>query len=98
MAMAGGSIAAAAGGVGKNGIGAGVGSIFPPTRLLVLRVVDGRQNVIEVDLKQAMRDPGQRILIEPNDFVVLEYRPTEVVMNTILSVFQVNMSLNSLWD
>lgn len=98
MAMAGGSIAAAAGGVGKNGIGAGVGSIFPPTRLLVLRVVNGRQSVIEVDLKQAMRDPCQRILIEPNDFIVLEYRPTEVVMNTILSVFQVNMSLNSLWD
>jgi protein involved in polysaccharide export with SLBB domain len=98
MAMAGGSIAAAAGGVGKNGIGAGVGSIFPPTRLLVLRIVDGRQNVIEVDLKQAMRDPAQRILIEPNDFIVLEYRPTEIVMNTILSVFQINMSLNSLWD
>jgi len=98
MAMAGGSIAAAAGGSGIDGIGTGVGSIFPPTRVLVLRIVDGRQSAIEVDLKQAMRDPGQRILIEPNDLIVLEYRPTEVVMNTILSTFRVNMSLDSIWN
>lgn len=98
MAMGGGSIAAAAGGSGNDGIGSGVGSIFPPTRVLVLRVADGRQNVIEVDLKEAMRDPGQRILIEPNDMIVLEYRPGEVVMNTILSTFRVTMSLDSFWN
>ena len=98
MAMSGGSIAASAGGSGLDSVGSGVGSIFPPTRVLVLRIVDGRQNVIEIDLKQAMRDPGQRILIEPNDMIILEYRPTEVVMNTILSTFRVTMSLNSLWD
>ena len=98
MAMSGGSIAAAAGGSGIDGIGTGVGSIFPPTRVLVLRMVNGRQNAIEVDLKEAMRDPNQRILIEPNDLIVLEYRPSEVLMNTILSTFRVNMSLDSLWN
>ncbi|MHB8897646.1 MAG: polysaccharide biosynthesis/export family protein [Thermoguttaceae bacterium] len=98
MAMSGGSIAAAAGGSGLEGVGSGVGSIFPPTRVLVLRMVNGRQNAIEIDLKEAMRDPNQRILIEPNDFVVLEYRPNEIVMNTILSTFRINMSLDSLWN
>lgn len=98
MAMSGGSIAAAAGGSGIDGIGTGVGSIFPPTRVLVLRVVNGRQNAIEVDLKEAMRDPNQRILIEPNDLIVLEYRPSEVVMNTILSTFRITMSLDSVWN
>lgn len=98
MAMSGGSIAASAGGSGLDSVGSGVGSIFPPTRVLVLRIVDGRQNVIEIDLKEAMRDPGQRILIEPNDMIVLEYRPTEVLMNTILSTFRVTMSLDSLWN
>jgi len=98
MAMAGGSIAAAAGGSGSEGLGGGVGSIFPPTRVLVLRVADGRQNVIEVDLKQAMRDPAQRILIEPNDLIVLEYTNSEVFINTIMSTFRVTMSLDSLWN
>lgn len=96
--MSGGSIAAAAVGSGLDGVGSGVGSIFPPTRVLVLRVVDGRQHVIEIDLKEAMRDPAQRILVEPNDMIVLEYRPTEVLLNTILSTFRVTMSLDSLWN
>ena len=98
MAMAGGSIAAAAGGSGTDGIGSGVGSIFPPTRVLVLRVENGRQNVIEINLKKAMKDPGQRILVEPNDMIILEYYPAEIVMNTILSTFRVSMSLDSLWN
>lgn len=98
MAMAGGSIAAAAGGANIDGFGSGVGSIFPPTRVLVMRVVDGRQQTIEIDARRAMSDPHQRILIEPNDFIVLEYRPSEVVMNTILSTFRVSMSLDSFWN
>lgn len=98
MAMAGGSIAAAAGGANIDGFGSGVGSIFPPTRVLVIRTVNGRQQAIEIDLRQALADSGQRILVEPNDFIVLEYRPKEVFMNMILSTFRINFSLNSLWD
>ncbi|MGI6418492.1 MAG: polysaccharide biosynthesis/export family protein [Thermoguttaceae bacterium] len=98
MAMAGGSIAAAAGGANIDGFGSGVGSIFPPTRVLVIRTVNGRQQAIEIDLRKALADSGQRILIEPNDFIVLEYRPKEVFMNMILSTFRINFSLNSLWD
>jgi protein involved in polysaccharide export with SLBB domain len=94
MAMASGSIAAAAGGANIDGFGSGVGSIFPPTRLLVMRVTDGRQQTIEIDLRRALADPGQRILIEPNDFIVLEYRAGEVVMNTFLSTFRVTLPLN----
>ncbi len=97
IAMAGGSIAAAAGGANLDGRGVGVGSIFPPTRVLVLRMVNGQQQTIHINLKHALTDPAQRILIEPNDFIVLEYKPHEVVMNVILSTFRFNVNVNSLF-
>ncbi len=98
MAMSGGSIAAAAGGTNLDGRGSGVGSIFPPTRVLVLRMVNGQQKTIYINLRNALTDPSQRILIEPNDFIVLEYKPHEVLMNVILSTFRFNVNVNSLFD
>ncbi len=97
MAMAGGSIAASAGG-GYDGRGAGVGQLFPPTRVLVLRMVNGQQQVIKIDLKKALRDPTNRILVEPNDLIVLEYTSTEVMLNTALSMIRLNLSLDSLFN
>lgn len=98
MAMAGGSVAAAAGGVNLDGGGAGVGTIFPPTRLLVLRMENGQQHTIRIDLKRALSDPAQRILIKPDDFLVLEYTPWETVMNTILSTVRFNVAVDSLFN
>lgn len=98
VAMSGGSIAAVAGGYagGPGGRGSAAG-IFPPTRVIVLRTVEGRQVAIQVNLKRAMADPSERILIQPNDFIVLEYTPTEVILNMILNNLSVNLSLNQLF-
>ncbi len=101
IAMAGGSVAAAVGGSGGQGaLGGGyraaVGSIFPPTRALVVRTVNGRQTVIQVDLKRAVLDPRERILIVPNDFILLEYKPHELVLNVLLNNVQLNYFLNNL--
>jgi protein involved in polysaccharide export with SLBB domain len=96
IAMAGGSVAAAPGGTGAQSIngGRGVGSIFPPTRVIVLRTIDGKQIPIKLSLKKALQDPDNRILIQPNDYILLEYTDMELVMNLVLSTVTLNYSLN----
>lgn len=100
IAMAGGSIAAAAGGSGTVGgpSRGGVGSIFPPTRVIVVRQVNGQQVSIRLCLTRAITDPSQRILVQPNDLILLEYTPLELVMNVLLNNLDVRLSLNELWD
>jgi len=100
IAMSGGSIAAAVGGGGAGmmlgGRGGGVGSIFPPTRVIVLRNVDGQQVAIKLNLKTAMLNPEERILVQPNDFIILEYTPFEMVMNLLVNNTLLNLNLNQL--
>lgn len=96
IAMAGGSVAAAPGGTGSQSVngGRGVGSIFPPTRVIVLRTIDGQQVPIKLNLKRALRNPDNRILIQPNDYVLLEYTDSELLLNLVLSTITLNYSLN----
>ena len=96
MSMTGGSIAVAAG--GTNARGSSIGNIIPPTRLLVIREVNGYQRAIRIDMKQGITDPSQRILIQPNDLIMLEYTPTEVALNMFLSTFSLRFDLQSLWN
>ena len=95
IAMSGGSIASAAGGSGGSNRSSGVGSIFPPTRIIVLREENGRQRAIELDTTEALRDPRNRLLIKPNDFILLEYTQTQIAMNVILDMLNVSLSLDS---
>jgi len=95
MSMAGGSVAVAAGGTSNRG--SNVGNIIPPTRLLVIREVNGYQRAIKIDMKSGLIDSRERILIQPNDLILLEYTPMEVVMNMFLSTFSLRMDLQSLW-
>jgi protein involved in polysaccharide export with SLBB domain len=96
-AWAGGSIAATAGGYGGPGGRGNAAGIFPPTDLIVLRNVEGRQVAIKVDLKRAMTDPSERILVQPNDFLILQYKPQEVILNVILNNLNVSLSLDNLF-
>ena len=96
--MSGGSIAAVAGGYGGGPGGRGsAAGIFPPTDLIVLRTVEGRQVPVKVDLKRAMTDPSERILVQPNDFLILQYTPTEVFLNVLLNNLNVSLSLDNLF-
>jgi hypothetical protein len=53
--------------------------IGPTTGLTVLRrLPGGRQIPIEVDLAGALRDPQERLSIQPGDILVLRERPTTV--------------------
>ena len=96
MSMAGGSVAVAAGGTSMRG--SSIGNIIPPTRLLVIREVNGYQRAIRIDMKRGLTDPSERILIQPNDLIMLEYTPSEVVFNMILSTFSLRLDLQSLWN
>ncbi len=101
IAMAGGSVAAGASGAGGGttfgtGYGRGIGVSLPPTRAIIVRTVNGRQITIRVDLRRALTDPSERILVEPNDLVMLEYKPLELIANIILSNVQVNYFLNNI--
>jgi protein involved in polysaccharide export with SLBB domain len=97
IAMAGGSVASAMGGTGSNssfGGSGGSAGIIPPTRVIVVRIVNGEQVAIRIDLKRALRDPQERILIQPNDFLMLEYTCCELLANITLGNLQFNYLLN----
>jgi len=95
MSLAGGSVAVAAGGTSARG--SAIGNIIPPTRLLVIREVNGHQRAIKVDMRRGLTDHSERILIQPNDLIMLEYTPSEVAMNLFLSTFSLRLDLQSLW-
>jgi len=86
IALAGGRVAFTPVSGGYNG--AGGGALFPPTRAIIVRTVNGCQEVIRVDLKKALCDPRERIVIEPNDFIVLEYKPHEVILNYLFDKYE----------
>jgi protein involved in polysaccharide export with SLBB domain len=98
ISMAGGSIGASAGtgGGGGFGGGGGIGSIFPPTQVIVVRIVNGRQLTIRTNIRTAVLDPRERILIIPNDLVMLEFTPCELIGNILLNNLQFNYFLNGL--
>lgn len=97
MSMAGGSVAVAAGG-SSTVRNTGVGTIVPPTRLLVIREINGYRRAIKIDMKQGLIDKSQCIPIQPNDLILLEYTPSEVVLNMFLSTFSLRLDMSSLWD
>jgi protein involved in polysaccharide export with SLBB domain len=96
IAMSGGSIAAAAGGsaVGNRTSGAG---LFPPTRVIVLRNVNGQQVAIKLSTKTAMLNPQERVLVQPDDFIILEYTGFEVAMNMLMNTVTFNLDVNALF-
>lgn len=81
-------------GGGRNG-GGQMGQFCQPTEVLVIRELPcGDQITIRVDLERALEDPSQRILIKPNDVVMLKYKLSEEVGNVFLSLLQFNFLFN----
>lgn len=80
------------GGMGQRGIGGlgGMGGLqgVPPGIVYILRKTecDG-QIAIEVDLKEAYNNPSARPLIQPGDYVILQYKCEEELINYGLQTF-----------
>ncbi len=105
---------AIAGGSGNNVIGGKTGSllsgysgsynqtVFPATDCRIYRTIGGQQYVIKVDLRKAVwsNDPTQRVIIQPGDLIVLQYRPEEIVLNTAMSIINSLTfgALVQIWD
>jgi hypothetical protein len=103
-----GAIALAQGNVGYGGVAAqgGVGGTggggsstqnigLPPTRAVILRKLPGhRQISIKVDLCKALTDPAERILIQPEDVIVVQYTLLEELGNIGLRLVQFNFLFN----
>jgi protein involved in polysaccharide export with SLBB domain len=101
VSIAGGSLSPAAGGnnYGRSmGYGGSLGSLLPPTRVIVIRKGHDTMQVIKLDLRTALTDPQQRILIQPNDLIMLEYTEFEMTMNAILSTVSFNLDLQTLFN
>lgn len=98
IATAGGGIGGGVGGGGNTPTGGRSNFLLSPSRILVLRDVNGRQVAISIQKRDALRDAGHRILIEPNDVILLEYTNGEILFNIIFSTLNVNLNPKDLWD
>lgn len=82
---------------GENSVSANyrnnLGSIFPATRVIILRkLACGDQVKIRVDLSRAMNDPRERIIVQPGDMVMLHYKPGEFAGNVLLNFANLNIT------
>lgn len=71
--------------------GAGIGS-FSPSLMTVLRKTEHGQVNIRVNLNEAFRNPKERILIVPDDILILQYTPWEAF--TQYFFFQYHLLVN----
>lgn len=79
------------GGGGRGGQSGGIA----PSKAIIFRSLPGnRQVAIRVDLNRALEDPGQRLLIQPEDVILVRYTFAEEIWNTALSVVRFNFLFN----
>ena len=97
IALAGGAIASGGfnqqvgGGGGATGGAGGAGGALPPTRAVILRKLPGRRQItIKVDLCKALSNPAERILIQPEDVIIVQYTLLEEIGNIALKMAQIN--------
>lgn len=88
VALANGSVGGPLGQSGQALAQGTPGHMVRPTRVIILREMpDGRQLPIRVDLARAMTDQKERILIQPNDVVMLQFKPGQAVFNGVVNMF-----------
>ena len=87
-------IAQANGGFMGNSGGGGNAGIAPSRAIVLRKCGNGGQIPIRVNLKKALQDPCQRILIQPEDVIIVQYTVCEEIYNTALSVLRFNFLFN----
>ncbi len=76
------------GGVSSATGGGRSAALLPPTQVTVLRKCGCEQVAIDVDLRYVYANPAERVIIQPGDLIVLEYRNRERLLNSVISLFQ----------
>ncbi len=87
-------------GTGINAIGGGGGGgrqqACQASDVIIVRELPcGSSIAMRVDLNKALEDPSQRILIKPNDVVILKYKVKEEIGNVLINMIQINYLLGS---
>jgi hypothetical protein len=82
------------GGNNLNGllIQPGIGNPNPSAMTVVRRTPNGGQIPISVDLNLALRDPRERILIQPGDVLILQETAGEAIARYFTNVFNFTAS------
>jgi hypothetical protein len=70
-----------------TGVGGGIGSPSPSLLSVVRKLPDGGQIPIRVDLNRALRDPRERLLVQPGDILILQETPAEAFVRYFNSGF-----------
>ncbi|MGV3485929.1 MAG: polysaccharide biosynthesis/export family protein [Planctomycetaceae bacterium] len=83
----GGTVKQSGGGITGSILGGGFGGAIPTQLYIIRKTPCGQEFNILVDLKTAMNDPSQRILVQPGDTLILRYKPCEEVVNFSLVAF-----------
>ena len=80
------------GGNNLNGllIQPGIGNPNPSALTVVRRTPNGGQIPISVDLNRALRDPRERILVQPGDVLILQETAGEAIARYFTNVFNFN--------
>src|SRR5207244_4076953 len=69
----------------------GLGRPSPSLVTVVRKLSTGGQVPIRVDLRKALRDPRERILVQPGDVLILQEKPGEAVARYLTSVFRLEL-------
>jgi protein involved in polysaccharide export with SLBB domain len=73
----------------------GIGNPSPSLLSVLRRRPDGRQVLIAVDLRKAVRDPQERILVQAGDLLILQEKPSEALTRYLTQTF---FNFNLFWE
>jgi hypothetical protein len=68
-------------------IASGIGKPSPSLLVVVRKTPNGGQVPIAVDLRKALRDPRERILVKAGDFLILQEQPNEALARYFTQTF-----------
>lgn len=99
IAISGGSFGSGGTGLSRAGMmngGASMATPLPPSKAIVIRkTCNGQTIAMRVDLKQAISDSSQRILIQPEDMILVQFTCAEEIGNFLLRSLQINYLLGN---
>ena len=78
-----------------NLIAPGIGNPSPTLLTVVRRTPGGGQVPIAVDLRRALRDPAERVLLKPGDLLILQEKPEEAMTRYFTQTF---LNFNLAWQ
>ncbi|MGL4421480.1 MAG: hypothetical protein ACRCZF_12495, partial [Gemmataceae bacterium] len=74
----------------------GLGTPSPSLCTVVRKLPNGQQLPIRVDITRAMQDPRERILILPDDILVMQEKPGEAILRYMTQQFRFNTTVDTI--